>query len=216
MTDIVFSKKGLALIELYKQMANEGYQRSDGSKVEDAFADFELRTYRPDIKNFFDRFGVKTVLDYGCGGSNWETVGFDENGQSAKEYFQLSSVFRYEPARNIDERRSADGVVCFDVLEHIFIEDLPAVIRDLFSYANKLLVINVACYPAAALLPNGENAHVSVRNPYWWKGMIDLISLEFPDVAVSLLCSTAWRQTSAFKIWKACDWADGEHFVTND
>ena len=28
--------------------------------------------------------------------------------------------------------------------------------------------INVACYNAAALLPNGENAHVTVRAPSWW------------------------------------------------
>jgi 2-polyprenyl-3-methyl-5-hydroxy-6-metoxy-1,4-benzoquinol methylase len=166
MTAISFSKKGLALVELYKQMATEGYQRSDGSKVEDAFADFELRTYRPDIKKFFETHKVKTVLDYGCGGSDWGAPDFNENGQSAKEYFNLEQVFRYEPARNIDERGTADGVVCFDVLEHIFIQDLPSVIRDLFSCANN--------------------------------------------------CSTGWRQTSAFKIWKARDWADSPNFVTQD
>ena len=38
------------------------------------------------------------------------------------------------------------------------------------SYANRLVVLNIACYKATALLPNGKNAHVTVRDPMWWKG----------------------------------------------
>ena len=57
----------------------------------------------------------------------------------------------------------------FDVLEHIFISDIPYVIHDVFSYSKKLVIINVACYEASALLPNGENTHITVRPPLWWK-----------------------------------------------
>jgi len=50
---------------------------------------------------------------------------------------------------------------------------VPKVVSELFSLAKKLLIINVACYEAAALLPNGENAHITTRNAHWWKGVID-------------------------------------------
>ncbi len=80
--------------------------------------------------------------------------GFDTSGKSAKEFYCLEKVNRYEPARNIDERVVSDAVLNFDVLEHIFIADVQSVLKDIFSYASKIVVINVACYPASALLPN--------------------------------------------------------------
>ena len=59
------------------------------------------------------------------------------------------------------EKKSVDRVVCMDGLEHIFIEDIPKVVSELFALSKKLLVDKVASYNAAALLPNGENAHIA-------------------------------------------------------
>jgi len=212
--NINLSKKGLELIKLYEKMANEGYQREDGSEVKDAFSDFESRFYRNQLKEIISEFKIKSLLDYGCGGSDWNLKGFDEKGLSAKEFYNLENSYRYEPARNIDERRSVDCVICFDVLEHIYIEDIEKIIHDIFSYATKLVIINVACYPAAAILPNGENAHITVRHPHWWKALIDLACLKFPEVSVLLLTSIGWRNTSAFPIQKANDWINSTKFVT--
>ena len=61
-----------------------------------------------------------------------------------------------------------------------------------------ILVLNVACYEANALLPNGENAHITVRTPHWWKGAIDLISAEHPSVSVDLICSPSYDRMQAF------------------
>lgn len=213
MGDINFSSKGRQLIELYGQMACEGYDRNDQQHVEVAFSDFELRPFRPQIREIMQSHGIRTVLDYGCGGSDWEQQGFDDNGQSAVEYFALEAARRYEPARAIDERQPVDCVVSFDVLEHIFIADVPSVLRDLYSYAGKLVILNVACYSAAALLPNGENAHITVRPPIWWKGMVDSITPEFPHVTTCLICSTAWRQATAFPQWSGEGWQASETFV---
>lgn len=213
MQDVKFSPKGLELIEMYKAMAVEGYDRIDQRHVNDAFSDFEVRAYRPQVLEIFKRFSVATVLDYGCGGSDWSAAGFhEETQQSAIDYFGLEKVYRYEPARTIDERQLADCVVSFDVLEHIFITDVPSVLRNMFSCAKKLLLLNVACYPAAAQLPNGENAHVTVRAPVWWKGMVDCVSMEYPEVSVCLLCSTGWRSSSMFAIWSAGMWQESPTF----
>jgi hypothetical protein len=209
-----FSKKGQRLIQLYETMAKEGYERADHQRVDVAFSDFELRPYRAEILPVFKKHHISTVLDYGCGGSDWRTAGFDEaSGHSAVEYFKLQNAYRYEPARNLDERQPVDCVISFDVLEHIFISDVPAVLRDMFSYATKLIILNVACYPAAAKLPNGENAHITVRPPMWWKGVVDSISVEYPDISVFLICSTGWRKSNAFPGWNADMWQQGDSFV---
>ncbi|MCZ7565239.1 MAG: class I SAM-dependent methyltransferase [Burkholderiales bacterium] len=211
-----FSDKGKELLELYEAMARHGYERTDHARVEIAFSDFELRPYRESLRTCFRDYAVSSVLDYGCGGSDWKAKGFDEETrQSAVDYFGLDQAYRYEPARSIDERQPVDCVVSFDVLEHVFVSDVPHVIRDMLSYARKLLVLNVACYPAAAKLPNGENAHVTVRPPLWWKGMLDCIASEYPGVAILLICSTAWRTSSAFPIWSAAMWQLSDTFVVD-
>jgi len=217
MNDLVFSQKGLDLIKLYTDMAEQGYDRKDGSHVEDVFADFELRAYKGAISDVLRAYSVRTVLDYGAGGSDWNVSGFDEDtDKSAFEYFGLEQSYRYEPARDIDERTVVDCVVCFDVLEHIFISDVASVLRDIFANASKLIVLNVACYPAAAKLPNGENAHITVRNPVWWKGMLDSVSVEYPDISVYLICSTEWRNSTAFPIWNANMWQQSDLFVIDN
>jgi hypothetical protein len=217
MSTPISSKKGRELINLYEQMVREGYERTDQTKVDNAFSDFELRAYRADLRSIFNEHAISTVLDYGCGGSDWQCDGFDDTtGQSAIEYFKLQKTYRYEPARNLDERQTVDCVISFDVLEHIFISDVPSVLRDMFSYATKLIVINVACYPAAAKLPNGENAHITVRHPIWWKGMVDSIAVEYPNVVIYLICSTGWRNSNAFPPWSGNTWLKSNSFVINE
>ncbi len=216
MDKLKFSKKGQELIEMYEKMAREGYDRTDQQRVDVAYSKFNLRPYRTHIRPIFDEYSISTVLDYGCGGSDWQSSGFDEeSGQSAIEFFKLQDAYRYEPARNVDERQRVDCVVSFDVLEHIFISDVPHVLRNMFSYASKLIVINIACYPAAAKLPNGENAHITVRHPFWWKGLIDGISSEYPTISVCLICSPEWKKSVPFPVWNANMWQESSSFVVD-
>ena len=197
MHQLTLSEKGQRLVNMYSEMVENGYATKIGSDIKDAYNSFELRKIRDVIKNKFTQYNVKTVLDYGCGGSDWNAPGF-ANGISAVEFFGLTTLHRYEPARDIDERASVDCVVCFDVLEHVYVSDVAAVLRDILSHANKLVILNVACYEANALLPNGENAHITVRNPHWWKGVLDTISVEYPAVSIDLICSPQYNQMQAF------------------
>ena len=185
---------------MYKIMVEKGYHTLSNHHIRSTYNDFELVKFKEAVSRAFIHSEINSVLDYGCGGSDWENqILFD--GQSAKTYFKVDVVKRFEPARDLDERSLVDAVVCFDVLEHIFVSDVPNVLRDIFQYAQKLVVINVACYEANALLPNGENAHVTNRHPIWWKGVIDVIATEFPAVEVYLLCSTAYNSAEGFPIF---------------
>jgi len=49
------SAKGFQLLKLYDQMANNGYERTDGTSInnEDVFSDFESRVIRKEIKQIF-------------------------------------------------------------------------------------------------------------------------------------------------------------------
>lgn len=204
------SSKQSELIELYNHMAENGYKRSDGQFIKNAYADFELHRFRNPVGEFLAPKDIRSVLDYGCGGSDWDRMHIFD-GNSAREFFGLDEIFYYEPARGTDQRQKADCVVCFDVLEHVFLGDITSVLRDIFSHARKAVVLNVACYPAAALLPTGENAHITVRGPMWWQGVLLGVRHDFPHVETLLFCSTAYTKAEAFVLepMNACHARDG-------
>ena len=211
--NLKLSKKGLELINLYKDMVVNGYERTDGSKVTSTYNDFELRKFRSICKTHLQKKDIETVLDYGGGGSDWEAPNFEPStNESAKQFFKVKDVCTYEPARNLFEKRKSDCVVCMDVLEHIHISDVPRVVDELFSLSKKLLVVNVACYKAAAMLPTGENAHITVRSPDWWKGLIDAISINYEEVEVALICSQTYSSGVIFETFRSGDWNETEGF----
>ena len=112
------------------------------------------------------------------------------------------------------EKLESDCVVCMDVLEHIFITDIPNLVDELFSLTKNLLVINIACYNAKALLPNGENAHITVRGPDWWKGIIDSKAINYPEIKVLLICSQDWNNGVVLEPFKSKDWhSSNKYFV---
>ena len=218
MSKLKLSKQGRKLIKLYERMAtSDGYNRQDGSHVENAYNDFELKKFRNMCKNYISSPIIKTVLDYGGGGSDWDAPNFEPtNGDSAKQFFDVQEVTTFEPARNQMEKQESDCVVCMDVLEHIFITDIPNLVEELFSLTKKLLIINVACYKATALLPNGENAHITVRGPDWWKGVIDSRAINYPEIKVLLICSQTWQNGVFFKPFKSKDWHSSDKYCIDD
>ena len=53
------SKKGEELIELYKDMANHGYQREDGVYVKDTYESFEIKKFKELIQPQFKYWKIK-------------------------------------------------------------------------------------------------------------------------------------------------------------
>jgi len=203
---LILSKKGNELLEIYKNMVAE-------NEYENNF--FNIKFYKPLIKKEFDKFGINSLLDYGCGRVNYLNKNFTENHQSAKDYFNLSKINLYEPSIGIDERVESDCVMAIDVLEHIFLYDLRNIIFDIYQYSKKLVILQVACYNANAKLPNGENAHTIVRPPLWWKGMIDNFSLEFKNISTLLICSTEFNKLLVYPSWSATSLLDQDRYVIN-
>jgi hypothetical protein len=207
------SPKGDKLIKMYTEMARTGYNCADGSFVstDRVYNSFELRKYATYVKKILKN--SKSILDYGCGGSNWYAPNFLPNySKSAVDYFELDRAYMYEPARDIDERGLVDTVLCFDVLEHLYIEDVFLVLDEIFSYAKKSVILNIAGYEANALLPNGENAHTLIMPVVWWKGVLDMISVRYPQVYIHVLYSVDSTTAQSLKEWRALDWTNSEKF----
>jgi hypothetical protein len=114
-----------------------------------------------------------TILDFGGG-----------KGLQYSEEFHMYRDFRIKkenisiydigiPGKDIMPEEEFDGVISTDVLEHIPEKELDKALDLLFSKASKFVYIAVFCGPAKTLLPNGENAHCTIKPPKWWKRKVE-------------------------------------------
>lgn len=104
---------------------------------------------------------VRRILDYGCGRSrlvDWLAKIHD------------AEALRYDPAiADYAEppKGKADLVICTDVMEHIPEDNIAKFVADIRSYSDNVF-FNISCRKAVEVLPNGENAHCTVRPARWW------------------------------------------------
>jgi hypothetical protein len=156
----------------------------------ETFSGVSLLPHVRRIKDLIARSGAQTLLDYGCGkGRLYEPQRLEIPGEgvfdSVIEYWDIDEVCCYDPCY---DRYSAlpqgqfDGVISTDVLEHCLEDDIPWIVDEMFSYARSFLFANIACYPALATLPNGENAHATVRPVAWWQDVFSKAGAAYPDV----------------------------------
>jgi trans-aconitate methyltransferase len=129
--------------------------------------------YLEEASLFIDYLKPATVLDYGCGSGALADA-------LAEKYPEIQ-VYGYDPAvegRDILPVTTADLVFNNDVLEHIPEELLDPVLSQIAAISLKV-VFGLHHALASAILPNGENAHCTVKPPDWYK---QLLSKHFPCV----------------------------------
>lgn len=116
---------------------------------------------------FIDFLKPKTVLDYGCG-----------KGALIKELskrYPNIEFFGYDPAiESYSELpiKKADFVINTDVLEHIPQENLSSIIAEIASISQNVFFV-LHHYPAEQILPNGTNAHCTVKPKPWYYNLFD-------------------------------------------
>jgi hypothetical protein len=165
------SKEYFKNIEYYKKMHLEGYKLSDG----------KLRTsdeaYNGCGKGFFyknpsNQYGLQI--------------------KSLRDYWDID-VDLYDPCfeenSNLNENKYYDLVICVDVLEHIPTNDIDWVLEKLLTKTKKYLFINIACFPAIALLPNGKNAHINIQPPKWWHEKFLNFQDKLKNIKVICICT---------------------------
>jgi hypothetical protein len=181
------------MVALYRELHCKG-EAHLGLTPQETYPGISMLPHTRRIKELIDKSGARTILDYGCGkGYQYDlpTVEIPGVGMAdgILDYWDVDEVHCYDPCVerfwNVPEG-SFDGVVSTDVLEHCCEEDISWIVDEMFRYANKFVFASVACYPAKTTLPNGENAHVTIRPLDWWKQIFTDTGNTYPRVAWKL------------------------------
>lgn len=111
-----------------------------------------------------------TFLDYGCGRATFKPA--------MLEALPAATIYEYDPGipGKDAEPAPADIVVATDVMEHVEEQFVDATLKRLAGLSQRLCFMNIACELSKSLLPDGRNAHVTVRPPDWW---IDKVKRNF-------------------------------------
>ena len=177
------------MTELYRRLHREGERRL-GLTPEETYPGVSLLPHLARIKALIARTGARTVLDYGCGkGMQYEPHKLRVPGagewDGVIEYWDIDEVCCYDPCYERYSRLPQgkfDGVISTDVLEHCVEDDIPWIVAEMFSFADCFVFASIACYPAKTTLPNGENAHCTVRPFEWWQAAFSAAAAQYPQV----------------------------------
>lgn len=171
------SERYRRLLELYREMHVRG-EVLKRLPPERTFPGASLLPQAHHIRRLVQHTGSRTLLDYGSGkGMQYRPMALSDGSASwdgVQAYWGVERVVCYDPGYQPFSRlpqERFDGVICTDVLEHCPEQDLEWIVAELFAHAAKFVFASVACHPAAKRLPNGENAHCTVRPPAFWESL---------------------------------------------
>jgi hypothetical protein len=194
------SRRFAELLDLNKELHQQGVG-SRGKTPENTFCGKSLRDHVTPIAALVHARRARTILDYGSGkGQLYEAF----PGESPDSRYKTlpawdgARVTCYDPAYPpfaVPVQQQYDGVVSTDVLEHVADDDIPWLLDELFRHARHFVYAVAACYPARKVLPNGENAHVTLRPMNWWREQMELASRRCTGVEW-VLCAQRWRRSS--------------------
>lgn len=154
--------------------------------------------YADSIRAIVDRTGSKTVLDFGCG----KAIHYKkENPINERFNIESKNISFYDPGvpeYSVLPAGKFDGVICTDVLEHIPEGLLPETLETIFTKAEKFVFLVIDCGLAVKKLPNGENAHATVKLPAWWNTQLR----PYYDVERIIHVRYTWPDDPALNILK--------------
>ncbi len=127
----------------------------------------------------------ESILDFGCGQSTLVDI--------LSEKSQVKG-YRFDPAIeefSVMPIEKADFVINTDVLEHVPEDEIAPLLNSIRKVSENAF-FNICIVPALQILPNGQNAHCTVRSPQWWHAKL---SEHFPIVRQ---CQSPLRHCCSF------------------
>ena len=153
--------------ELHQSEGNYG-NRSDGAGVARHLPEVLLRLHESGLCN--------SVLDYGTGKGKLTERLRNELPAAIKVKGYDPSVPKY----NSRPEGPFDIITCLDVLEHIEMDSIDAVLRDIHTLTNNICYLVIDLQPAVKTLSDGRNAHILLAPSEWW---ITRVSQLFPCIS---------------------------------
>ncbi len=177
------SPRYLELLSLYTEMHRHGDQENS-IPPEKMFDGKSLLAHIDPIKGLIDQFNVSSLLDYGCGKARTYdqadlSLPSGKKINGVRDYWGVNDIRFYDPGYEEHSELPTtmfDCVVSTDVLEHCPEEDLEWIVNEIFGFSRKFVLCTVALYAANKSLPNGENAHVTVKSIGWWVDLFEKAS----------------------------------------
>jgi len=175
------------LLAMYGQLHDEG-RPDTGHSAEKTFSGISLTEHIDPIAKLVARHQPATLLDYGSGKAGLYEPAPGEPEDSRFKRIPAWGDVRvtcYDPGYDPFSGPYADhydAVISTDVLEHIPAEDIPWVLHRLFGLAGRFVYLVAACYPAKKIMPDGTNAHCTIRPPEWWAAQLELVARCHPEV----------------------------------
>jgi hypothetical protein len=128
----------------------------------------ELRLAVPDLDQ-------RVILDFGCGPKGGLLLELGENVIPYDPYCAQYS----DPPWDL----SFDVVFSSDVLEHMTLSQIKKFVNCARLAEPSFIFLVASTRPAEKTLPNGANAHLTVRPPTWWLGFVsDLLGDQYTAV----------------------------------
>lgn len=188
------------LISIYSSMHKHGIDSKENQSQkkfnsEKTFPGSQTLRHAHNIKLLIDEHMPTSMLDFGAGKAGHYHMPIADNKgnkfENLHKYWGIENIDTYEPALNQSmPNKKYDCVICTDVIEHIYFGDVFWTIREIFDLSKSFVYLNIACKPTVDhFLPNGENAHITVRSPEYWNGVLDAVSADFENIDYVLACS---------------------------
>lgn len=171
-----FSDEYYSLVNLYKIAHKNGIKKNNFFLPNNiTFDGKSLAPWIQYLKKIIKNTNSKSILDYGCGKAkyyhNQIQLG-DKKFKGVSDYWNITEVKLFDPGIKEYHKypiKNYDGVICTDVLEHIGIEDLDNVVKDIFSFSNKFVFFVISTILDQKTLNDGRNVHQTVKNEDWWR-----------------------------------------------
>jgi len=131
--------------------------------AKNTFKGESLKKHLPEIRKIITEYGIKSLLDYGCGKAACHTPPL------------VKDTTLYDPYREPYDKKPVgtfDLVICTDVLEHVPEDEIGRTLVELMNYTNKVLFLAISTKPAKKVFSDGSNVHITVKPREWWESML--------------------------------------------
>jgi len=148
---------------------------------------------------FVKSLGCQTLLDYGAGSGSVKRVLDPANvGLDISEY---------DPGVvGIDSLpQPADAVVCTDVMEHVEEQFVVDVLEHICQLTGVCAYLDIALIKAKCILPDGANAHITLKRAEWWLatiGKLPWITLRYDVGKKNLIVYLVKKASKQALEWK--------------
>jgi len=135
---------------------------------------FEEKYYWMSLDSI-DFFEPTNMIDVGCGKGYFvhafeyygvDSIGYDISVEAIKNPYELSKGKLYHSDQLLRDKKTADLVVCFDVFEHISIEEMDSFTEQVLSKGTKNFLFSI-CFAGDSDFYE-DPTHKTKRTREWW------------------------------------------------